>query len=155
MQYVGEMICRATMEGRSRHNSRRGYHNYCMEIVQDEWDWEDNWKSPCIDSLFLGNASRFLNHSCEPNVDVRNIWRGPLLPIVGVFARRNIKAGEPLTYAYGSGYEMMKCWCGAKTCKGYIGGDGEKKDGEQKKKETDLSQDGAVPNVSSGIQAQR
>lgn len=51
MQYVGEMICRATMEGRSRHNSRRGYHNYCMEIVQDEWDWEDNWKLPCIDSL--------------------------------------------------------------------------------------------------------
>nr|CEL67109.1 TPA: SET domain containing protein, putative [Neospora caninum Liverpool] len=121
MQYVGEIMCRATMEGRSRHNSRRGYHNYCMEIVQDEWDWEDNWKLPCIDSLFLGNASRFLNHSCEPNVEVRNIWRGPLLPVVGVFSRRAIKAGEALTYAYGAGYETIKCWCGAKTCKGYIG----------------------------------
>ncbi|EPT29189.1 histone lysine methyltransferase SET/SUV39 [Toxoplasma gondii ME49] len=121
MQYVGEMMCRATMEGRSRHNSRRGYHNYCMEIVQDEWEWEDNWKLPCIDSLFLGNASRFLNHSCEPNVEVRNIWRGPLLPIVGVFSRRKINAGEALTYAYGSGYETIKCWCGTKACKGYIG----------------------------------
>ncbi|PFH33434.1 histone lysine methyltransferase SET/SUV39 [Besnoitia besnoiti] len=135
MQYVGEIMCRATMDGRSRHNSRRGYHNYCMEIVQDEWDWEDNWKLPCIDSLFIGNASRFLNHSCEPNVEVRNIWRGPLLPVVGVFARRAIRAGEALTYAYGAGYETIKCWCGAKACKGYIGGDPGSADREGGKKE--------------------
>lgn len=99
----------------------------------------------------MGNASRFLNHSCEPNVDVRNIWRGPLLPVVGVFARRTIKAGESLTYAYGAGYESMKCWCGAKTCKGYIGGDGDKKDGEQRRTETDPPRAGGALNVRTGM----
>ncbi|XP_026193054.1 uncharacterized protein LOC34623111, partial [Cyclospora cayetanensis] len=92
MQYVGEVIPRAVMDGRSRQEARRGYHNYCMEAVGEERDLEYDWAAPCIDSLFIGNASRFLNHSCNPNVRVATIWRGPSLPLVGVFAQEDIPA---------------------------------------------------------------
>ncbi|KAL8273548.1 hypothetical protein Esti_002614 [Eimeria stiedai] len=122
MQYVGEVIPRAVMDGRSRQEARKGYHNYCMEVVGEESDLEYDWAAPCIDSLFIGNVSRFLNHSCDPNVRVATIWRGPCLPLVGVFALKDIPAGAALTYAYGPGYEEMLCLCGAANCKGFIGG---------------------------------
>ncbi|OEH80296.1 set domain-containing protein [Cyclospora cayetanensis] len=96
MQYVGEVIPRAVMDGRSRQEARRGYHNYCMEAVGEERDLEYDWAAPCIDSLFIGNASRFLNHSCNPNVRVATIWRGPSLPLVGVFAQEDIPAAVHL-----------------------------------------------------------
>lgn len=124
MQYVGEVIPRAVMDGRSRQETRRGYHNYCMEAVGEERDLDYDWAAPCIDSLFIGNASRFLNHSCDPNVRVATIWRGPELPLVGVFAEKDIQAGAALTYAYGPGYEEMLCLCGAPNCEGFIGGGG-------------------------------
>ncbi|KAL8445292.1 hypothetical protein Emed_005749 [Eimeria media] len=122
MQYVGEVIPRAVMDGRSRQEARKGYHNYCMEVVGEESDLEYDWAAPCIDSLFIGNVSRFLNHSCDPNVRVATIWRGPCLPLVGVFALKDIPAGAALTYAYGPGYEEMLCLCGAANCEGFIGG---------------------------------
>jgi SET domain-containing protein len=28
----------------------------------------------CLDSMFFGNESRFINHSCEPNVQSFNIF---------------------------------------------------------------------------------
>ena len=51
MQYVGEVIPRAVMDGRSRQEARRGYHNYCMEAVGEERDLDYDWAAPCIDSL--------------------------------------------------------------------------------------------------------
>ncbi|CDJ39837.1 SET domain containing protein, putative [Eimeria tenella] len=122
MQYVGEVLPRAAMDGRSRQASRRGFHNYCMEAVGEERDLNYDAAAPCIDALFIGNASRFLNHSCNPNVRVATIWRGPALPQVGVFAQKDIPAGCALTYAYGPGYEEMLCLCGAPNCEGFIGG---------------------------------
>ncbi|KAL8448771.1 hypothetical protein Emag_003828 [Eimeria magna] len=73
-------------------------------------------------TAFIGNVSRFLNHSCDPNVRVATVWRGPCLPLVGVFALKDIPAGAALTYAYGPGYEEMLCLCGAANCEGFIGG---------------------------------
>ena len=51
MQYVGEVIPRAVMDGRSKQETRRGHHNYCMEAVGEERDLEYDWAAPCIDSL--------------------------------------------------------------------------------------------------------
>lgn len=114
------------MDGRSKQVTRRGYHNYCMELVVEEKDVEFDWGVVCINSLvrrlssasgalptqaswqekflrgwlscllgaqFIGNVSRFLNHSCDPNVRVAPIWRGPELPMIGIFADKDIAAG--------------------------------------------------------------
>ncbi|GAA6063113.1 hypothetical protein JCM10212_002635 [Sporobolomyces blumeae] len=57
-----------------------------------------------IDAGQRGNSARFINHSCGPNCEVVR-WRLAGLEEyqVGIFARRDIRPGEELTYNYG--------WC--------------------------------------------
>lgn len=52
-----------------------------------------------IDGNIAGNKARFINHSCAPNceIDIRNRR-------VYVFAKRNIRKGEELTYDYDTEY---------------------------------------------------
>lgn len=70
-----------------------------------------------IDGSDRANTARYINHSCKPNAETtvsnrRRIW---------VWARRNIKAGEEITYDYGEEYfegiiEPIGCKC--EKCKG-------------------------------------
>src|SRR5882724_503536 len=64
------------------------------------------------------NPARLLNHSCAPNCDAEleagRIW---------IVARRDIRAGEELTFNYGFDlvdYREHPCRCGAPNCAGYI-----------------------------------
>ncbi|KAK2196213.1 bifunctional SET domain/SET domain superfamily/Post-SET domain [Babesia duncani] len=94
--------------------------NYCMEAVEMERQ-HDDWQMPCLDSMIVGNIARFLNHSCEPNVDVVTVWRGDDFPCIGVYALKDIEAGDALTYFYGSSYKSIPCLCGTPSCRGFIG----------------------------------
>ena len=55
-----------------------------------------------IDGNIRTNTARFINHSCAPNceIDIRK-------QRVYVFAKRNIKAGEEITYDYDTEYFDM------------------------------------------------
>lgn len=58
-----------------------------------------------FDCVCIGNMAHLLNHSCEPNCYSRTITvRCPSTGVprdhVVIFARRNIAAGEELTYDY-------------------------------------------------------
>ena len=72
-----------------------------------------------LDGDFTYNTARLINHSCNPNCEVfgtgLKVW---------VYAIRNIKKGEELTYDYGFGfdsdYKDFPCNCGSKNCVGYI-----------------------------------
>jgi len=72
-----------------------------------------------LDGDFEYNAARLINHSCDPNCEVNGkglkLW---------IFAIRDIKKGEELSYDYGFGYDedykQFVCKCGAKNCVGYI-----------------------------------
>src|SRR6267378_335691 len=64
------------------------------------------------------NPARFINHSCAPNCEVE--WDGSHLWIV---AKRDIKAGEEITFNYGYDlvdYKEYPCACGSAECVGYI-----------------------------------
>jgi SET domain-containing protein len=64
------------------------------------------------------NPARFLNHSCATNCEVE--WDGSHLWIV---AKRDIKAGEEITFNYGYDlvdYREYPCKCGSEECVGYI-----------------------------------
>jgi hypothetical protein len=52
-----------------------------------------------IDGAGRENISRYINHSCRPNCEPRTRGRRVL-----IYARRNIGAGEELSYDYGKEY---------------------------------------------------
>ena len=56
-------------------------------------------RSSMIDGNIAGNRARFINHSCVPNCEVDLKYRR-----IYIFAKRNIKAGEELTYDYDTEY---------------------------------------------------
>ena len=73
--------------------------------------------------LFLAGAPEpepadFINHSCEPNCELSGH--------VVLVARRDIAAGEELSYDYattdGSDYDEFECACGTPSCRGKISG---------------------------------
>ncbi len=72
-----------------------------------------------LDGNFSFNTARLINHSCEPNCEVfgegLKVW---------IFAMKNIKKGEELSYDYGfsfdQDYKNYPCNCGSKNCAGYI-----------------------------------
>jgi len=83
IEYTGEKITEEEA------NQRGG--KYLFEL-------NDNWT---IDGKGRENKARYLNHSCRPNCypeldeDEQHIY---------IYAKRNIEAGEELTYNYGKMY---------------------------------------------------
>ncbi len=73
-----------------------------------------------LDGRLGGSVARFINHSCAPNCRPEVI-RGR----IWIVARRDIAAGEELTYDYGfplHEWRQHPCRCGAKRCAGFIVG---------------------------------
>lgn len=78
--------------------------------------WYDMFVGP--NSLQEVEAVDYMNHSCAPNCGVRGS--------VVVVARRDIPAGEELTFDYGTTDTdrwSLDCGCGATTCRGRMTGD--------------------------------
>lgn len=115
IQYKGEKISKE--EGTKRLEKSFDKHKidtnhaatYIFEL-NDEFD---------LDGDVPENDAKYINHSCEPNCDfeIKNddIW---------IFANRDIKKGEELSYNYGfdfdDKYHEQPCKCGKKNCLGYI-----------------------------------
>ena len=82
----------------------------------------------CIDGYKYGNLSRFINHSCSPNlkaiaihIETRNI----LTPRIAFFAIRDIYPEEELTLDYNcsplsENRDELVCLCGSFNCRGYV-----------------------------------
>jgi len=70
-----------------------------------------------INGAVGGNGSQFINHCCDPNLGKRRI-RGRLM----FFSRRNIRAGEELTFDYQFRNYVPKtaCHCRSPKCRGTI-----------------------------------
>ncbi|GKB19344.1 histone-lysine N-methyltransferase ASHH3-like protein isoform X1, partial [Tanacetum coccineum] len=113
IEYVGEVIDDKTCEERLWRMKRQGETNfYLCEINRDM----------VIDATYKGNKSRYINHSCSPNTEMQK-WRIDGETRIGIFATRNIKMGEHLTYDYqfvqfGADQD---CHCGAVGCRRKLG----------------------------------
>lgn len=75
-----------------------------------------------VDATLKGSAARFMNHCCEPNCysDIINVDGEKKIVI---FALRDLKRGEEVTYNYKFAIETdpslkVPCYCGAKNCPG-------------------------------------
>ncbi|XP_070168553.1 histone-lysine N-methyltransferase eggless isoform X1 [Polyergus mexicanus] len=81
-----------------------------------------------MDAKMTGNIGRYLNHSCDPNVFVQNVFvdtHDVRFPWVAFFALQYIKAGQELTwnYSYDVGSipdKVIICKCGAANCRGRL-----------------------------------
>lgn len=118
IEYIGEVVERDDYEKRKikyAADKKHKHHYLCDTGIYT------------IDATVYGNASRFVNHSCDPNA-VCEKWSVPKTPgdisRIGFFAKRLIKAGEEITFDYqfvNYGRDAQKCLCGAATCTGWIG----------------------------------
>ncbi|KAG8661490.1 histone-lysine N-methyltransferase ASHH3 isoform X2 [Manihot esculenta] len=113
IEYVGEVIDDKTCEERLWNMKHRGETNfYLCEINRDM----------VIDATYKGNKSRYINHSCSPNTEMQK-WIIDGETRIGIFATRDIKKGEHLTYDYqfvqfGADQD---CHCGAVGCRRKLG----------------------------------
>ncbi|MCO5553073.1 hypothetical protein L7F22_006594 [Adiantum nelumboides] len=75
-----------------------------------------------IDASQMGNAARFINHSCSSNVLVQCVLRNyTRCPLVMLFAMDNIPPFKELTIDYGSNSKWLlrkKCLCKSADCRG-------------------------------------
>ncbi|KAJ7959179.1 Histone-lysine N-methyltransferase ASHH2 [Quillaja saponaria] len=117
IEYVGEVLDMHAHEARQREYALKGHrHFYFMTLNGSE----------VIDASAKGNLGRFINHSCEPNCRTEK-WMVNGEICIGLFALRDIKKGEEVTFDYNYvrvlGAAAKKCYCGTPQCRGYIGGD--------------------------------
>lgn len=112
MEYTGEIISEAECQRRMREVYFGQQCYYMMEFD----------KGLVIDGT-KGSMARFVNHSCEPNCEVRMVNVGGT-PRMGVFAGEGgVFTGEELTYDYNFdnfGETRQTCYCGAPSCRGYL-----------------------------------
>jgi SET domain-containing protein len=103
IEYVGERMDKWESLRRCEKN------NECIFALNEEEHLDGNvdW-----------NAARFINHSCEANCEAvmqeGRVW---------IVTRRDIKAGDEITFNYGfdlEDYKKYPCRCGSAGCVGYI-----------------------------------
>ncbi len=92
--------------------------------MRESWELTPCGPSQFIDATKIGGKARFLNHSCAPNCYISK-WHVGKHMRMGVFAKRNILAGEEFTFNYNVdryGSVAQPCYCGEPDCVGTIGG---------------------------------
>ncbi|CAK4136899.1 unnamed protein product [Aphanomyces euteiches] len=95
-EYIGEII--SAVAGKSRQDRHRDI--YLMKLADGRF----------IDSFQVGNISRFINYSHASNA-VAHEWIVNGIRRVGIFAKKNIKRNEEVTFNYGKTYSFAECKC--------------------------------------------
>ncbi|KAK1129694.1 hypothetical protein K0M31_019410 [Melipona bicolor] len=115
LEYVGEVVSEREFKSRMATRYANDTHHYCLHLDG----------GLVIDGHRMGGDGRFVNHSCEPNCEMQK-WSVHGLPRMALFASRDIKPGEELTYDYNFALfnpsEGQECRCGSSACRGVIGG---------------------------------
>jgi hypothetical protein len=112
IEYIGELIRQKAADSREKRYEAVDIDSCYMFRIDEEW---------IVDATKQGNASRFINHSCDPNCYTRQIQIDGATKIV-VFASRSIPRGCEFTYDYcfSSEEERIQCHCGTSKCSGRL-----------------------------------
>ncbi|NNE92313.1 MAG: SET domain-containing protein-lysine N-methyltransferase [Verrucomicrobiales bacterium] len=121
IEYVGERVDKEESDrrgwdriGRAKETGEAAVYIFTLN---DEWD---------IDGSVEENAARLINHSCAPNCEAYICGEEDEEQSIWICAIRDIKKGEELFFNYGfdlESFEDHPCYCGAKSCVGYIVGE--------------------------------
>lgn len=128
--YLFDIDCLQTMkglDGRQRRLRDVSIPAYMDETVDDK---SESVPEYCIDAYSSGNITRYINHSCQPNLFVQCVLSSHhdiKLARIVLFAADNIPPLQELSYDYA--YEVdsvvapdgkirqMACFCGAPDCR--------------------------------------
>ncbi|XP_064604086.1 histone-lysine N-methyltransferase NSD2-like isoform X2 [Liolophura sinensis] len=113
-EYVGELVDEEECRRRIVKAHEENITNFYMLTID---------KNRIIDAGPKGNLSRFMNHSCQPNLETQK-WTINGEVRVGLFAAQDIPAESELTFNYNLdclGNEKTVCACGAPICSGFLG----------------------------------
>jgi SET domain-containing protein len=114
IEYTGEIISWQEAQDRHPHDPEQPNHTFYFHVDDDH----------VIDGGVGGNASRWINHACDPNCETDQ--RGLRMFIVAI---RPIARGEEITYDYGLMLQERHtarvkaeypCWCGSPQCRGTL-----------------------------------
>uniref|UniRef100_A0A2C9JRL9 Histone-lysine N-methyltransferase n=1 Tax=Biomphalaria glabrata TaxID=6526 RepID=A0A2C9JRL9_BIOGL len=114
LEYVGDLIDEEECKRRIEQAHEDNITNFYM-LTMD--------KNRIIDAGPKGNFSRFMNHSCCPNLETQK-WTVNGDIRVGLFALCDIPKGSELTFNYNLeclGNEKKACACGSDNCSGFLG----------------------------------
>jgi len=112
IEYVGQVITWKEAMRRHPHDPEQPNHTFYFHLDDQH----------VIDALYGGNASRWINHGCEPNCEADE-QEGRIF----IKALRDISPGEELNYDYGLVIDApltarlkaeYPCWCGSPNCRG-------------------------------------
>lgn len=115
LEYLGEVVTEHEFKDRMATIYMKDTHHYCLHLDS----------GLVLDGQRMGSDCRFVNHSCSPNCDMQK-WSVNGLFRMALFARRDIKPDEELTYDYNFSLfnpaEGQPCRCDTPQCRGVIGG---------------------------------
>ena len=124
-EYVGEIISKSEAKQRLEKLSPD---NSCYIVTYKEHTSNGTVLTTSIDAMAAGNITRYMNHSCGPNVTMVPVRVDSLIPRLCLFASRDIAPGEELCFSYFgcSSVDLVeqetvllgkkKCLCGSRNC---------------------------------------
>ncbi|KAI4330330.1 hypothetical protein MLD38_028628 [Melastoma candidum] len=127
-EFVGEVLGEAEAAERRKSDGAKGY-SYIYDIscgVNEVCRLTEENDYHVIDAAKYGNVSRFINHSCSPNLVSHQVLLESMdrhRAHVGLYADRDISLGEELTYKYNykvGSEEACPCFCGSMNCRGRV-----------------------------------
>ncbi|CAF1106243.1 unnamed protein product [Adineta steineri] len=119
-EYVGEVLSeseahrRILLTNNFEHNYLLLYNEHSSQTIMKTF----------IDARYYGNWTRFINHSCSPNLHIVPIRSDqPTPPRLVFFTLREIHENEELSYSYGTTVDekfSKPCHCSSSSCSGFM-----------------------------------
>ncbi|KAI1357597.1 SET domain-containing protein [Xylaria arbuscula] len=141
-KYMGEIITaeEATRRRAESHMAqRKDVYLFALDKFSHPDSFDERLRGPPleVDGEFKSGPTRFINHSCEPNLRIFarvGDHADKHIHDLAFFAVRDIPRGEELTFDYVDGVDdsdmdaldpkkqkdMARCLCGSKNCRGYL-----------------------------------
>lgn len=127
-EYVGEIVTKSDARQRLEKLSPT---DSCYIVTYREHTSGGSVLSTSIDATMAGNATRYMNHSCSPNVMIVPVRDDSILPRLCLFACQDIGPSEELCFSYfGCSADVVDrktlflgrkaCLCGSKNCLQYL-----------------------------------
>ena len=158
--YLGEVLTNdETTERESKADIEKGSYLYSLDKFVGDDPTLTAETCYVVDGQYMGNATRFINHSCEPNCRQYTVSYNKYdlrVYNLAFFAYEDIPAGKELTFDYmdkdeeeeedvvrrreaavndPKNTDIRRCNCGARKCRGYLWDVG--KEGYQDSDESD------------------